>query len=224
MRFFTPTPQMLHDAEIGNCCVRLLPAAKGNTTAMAKAGVKRVLCANEIISDWARSIKFFVCPPPFDEAGLLHVASEQAPNINSRVLLSDEEDRLGLKRVVLDWCLLPIDRRTIRKTVFAVAAYFARTGIGSVKLEDWLHDDEAPVPDVATDPWLGAGWHHMGTTRMAAKPSEGVVDADARVHAIDNLYIAGSSVFATSGHANPTLTIVQLTLRLADHLAKKLKA
>ena len=61
-------------------------------------------------------------------------------------------------------------------------------------------------------------WHHMGTTRMAASPREGVVDADCRVHGTANLFVAGSSVFPTTGNANPTLTIVALALRLADHL------
>lgn len=75
----------------------------------------------------------------------------------------------------------------------------------------------------------GPGWpgdmqgsrHHMGTTRMADDPRRGVVDAQCRVHGIANLHIAGSSVFASSGFANPTLTIVALALRLADELARK---
>jgi len=58
----------------------------------------------------------------------------------------------------------------------------------------------------------------MGTTRMADAPEHGVVDANCRVHGVDNLFIAGSSVFTTGGASNPTLTIVALALRLADHL------
>jgi choline dehydrogenase-like flavoprotein len=68
------------------------------------------------------------------------------------------------------------------------------------------------------------GPHHMGTTRMAADPRHGVVDADCRVHSIDNLHVAGSSVFTTGGYANPTFTIVALALRLADHLRERLDA
>ena len=66
------------------------------------------------------------------------------------------------------------------------------------------------------------GPHHMGTTRMSADPRRGVVDADCRVHSVENLYVAGSSVFATSGYTNPTFTIVCLALRLADTLRKRL--
>jgi choline dehydrogenase-like flavoprotein len=67
------------------------------------------------------------------------------------------------------------------------------------------------------------GWHHMGTTRMNADPHKGVVDADCKVHGIDNLYIASSSCFPNGGAVNPTLTIVALSIRLADHLKEKMK-
>ena len=74
---------------------------------------------------------------------------------------------------------------------------------------------------------LGAGrfgcfWHHMGTTRMSDDPGRGVVDADCLVHGVSNLYVAGSSVFPTGGTAAPTLTIVALALRLADHVRQGL--
>jgi choline dehydrogenase-like flavoprotein len=67
------------------------------------------------------------------------------------------------------------------------------------------------------------GNHHMGTTRMSADPRTGVVDADCKVHSLANLYIGGSSVFSTSGHANPTYSITQLALRLGDHLTTVLR-
>ena len=63
--------------------------------------------------------------------------------------------------------------------------------------------------------------HHMGTTRMSASPRTGVVDRDCRVHGVRNLYVAGSAVFPSAGHANPTLTIAALALRLADYLRVK---
>jgi choline dehydrogenase-like flavoprotein len=63
----------------------------------------------------------------------------------------------------------------------------------------------------------------MGTTRMSDNPLRGVVDRNCKVHAVDNLYVAGSSVFPTSGASNPTLTLVALTLRLADHLKGRIR-
>jgi len=75
-----------------------------------------------------------------------------------------------------------------------------------------------PVGDTGWPASMTGGMHHAGTTRMHDDPREGVVNADCRVHDIANLYVAGSSVFPTMGAANPTLTIVALALRLADHL------
>lgn len=66
---------------------------------------------------------------------------------------------------------------------------------------------------------MNSGAHHLGTTRMSDDPAFGVVDRDCRVHGVANLYVAGGSVMPTSGHANPTLTIVALALRLGEHLA-----
>ena len=68
---------------------------------------------------------------------------------------------------------------------------------------------------------MGISWHHMGTTRMSSSPHRGVVDPDCRVHGIDNLSVAGSSVFPTASSGSPTLTIVALALRLAQHLERQ---
>jgi len=150
--------------------------------------------------------------------GEIRVMSEQAPNPDSRVSLVDTVDRFGLRRAQLDWRKTELDRRTIRATAFRIAETLAAADTGRVKIADWLLDDGAPFPE---DHRLG-GMHHMGTTRMAAAASEGVVDRNCRVFGTANLYVAGSSVFPTVGYANPTLTIVQLALRLADHLAARL--
>ena len=135
---------------------------------------------------------------------------EQAPNPDSRVTLSTKHDALGLPRIKLDWRLTEQDRLSFYTHLHSLALEFGALGIGRLRVmvadqRDW------PQP-------LGGGSHHMGTTRMSDNPSHGVVDRNCKVHAVDNLYVAGSSVFPTSGVSNPTLTLVALTLRLADHL------
>jgi len=85
-----------------------------------------------------------------------------------------------------------------------------RMGLGRVRLYEW--DDNQYVTPT---------FHFSGTTRMASDPRVGVVDADCRVHSTRNLFVAGSSVFPTVGHVNPTLTIVALACRLADHLVNR---
>lgn len=137
-------------------------------------------------------------------------ATEQAPNPDSRIMLSTEKDALELNRTKIDWRLSSSDRANLRHNLEALARAFGAWGEGRVRIR---------LPD--RDKWDEAeGWgnHHMGTTRMAADPRKGVVNADCKVHGIDNLYVAGSSVFTTSATVNPTLTIVALALRLADHV------
>jgi choline dehydrogenase-like flavoprotein len=148
---------------------------------------------------------------------LMWCAGEQAPNPDSRVRLGTERDALGLPRIELDWRLSELDKRSLQAGHEAVAEEFGRTGLGRLQIDEWLTADLT-----GWSPALDGGHHHMGTTRMSADPARGVVDADCRVHGIANLYVAGSSVFATSGSANPTLTIVALALRLAGHLQDRL--
>jgi len=150
--------------------------------------------------------------------------AEQSPNPESRVQLSDRRDSLGLRRVDLHWQLSDLDKHSAREHTLALKREFGRLGLGEVTPGNWLDEDS---PEWPVDPNVGnhpiAGYHHMGTTRMSANPKHGVVDAHGTVHGVENLHITGSSVFATSGWANPTLTILALTRRLARHLDKRLK-
>ena len=156
-----------------------------------------------------------------DHLPVLFCIAEQVPNRSSRITLSADRDRLGMRRAHIDWRLSEIDRRTFARMPDLLAAEFGRLGIGRVYRAPWL-DDTAPY--VYRDDFsriLEPGRHHSGTTRMASDPGAGVVDADCRVFGVENLFVAGSSVFPTIGYANPTLTIVALALRLADHLKTK---
>ncbi len=149
----------------------------------------------------------------------LSVRAEQAPNPSSRVFLGEARDALGMPKLALDWRFSALDKRTLRLVAASLDAELRRTGAGHVVPEAWLDDASAPWE---TDPLIGnhpiGGFHHMGTTRMADDRRAGVVDAHCRVHGVENLFVAGSSVFPTSGWANPTLTILALALRLGDHL------
>jgi choline dehydrogenase-like flavoprotein len=141
---------------------------------------------------------------------------EQAPNPESRVTLTTERDRLGLNRVQLDWRLSPIDIYSARRTLEIVGAELGRAGLGRLKIV--LGDDDTLWPaDTA------GGFHHIGTTRMSDDAKQGVVDRNCQVQGISNLFIAGSSVFPTSGSGTPTLTLIALALRLTDYLKEKIK-
>lgn len=156
-------------------------------------------------------------PPPSEQRAFkLFTRQEQAPNPHSQVTLSDETDALGMPRVALDWQLTDLDKRSMRTFYETLGREMGRSGLGRVRLLEWLQADDASWPD-----FVSGAWHHMGTTRMHEDPSQGVVDAHCRVHGIGNLYVAGSAVYPTAGTANPTLTLIALTLRLSDHLKTK---
>jgi choline dehydrogenase-like flavoprotein len=206
---------------VANCGLRFEPMGevqKRSLTTQAKEMAKGLICASDVVADFVRTVGNFFCPRP-PEAGRLRAAAEQVPNRNSRVRLIDDTDQFGLRRIALDWHLSAMDKKTMREIGMAAGRYLAQQDIGRVKLYHWLFDEDDFVPGLEDNQEL-AGFHHLGTTRMASSKDDGVVDAHCRVFGVDNLYIAGSSVFRTGGHANPTLTIVQLTLRLADHLTR----
>jgi choline dehydrogenase-like flavoprotein len=138
---------------------------------------------------------------------------EQVPDPESRISLADERDALGMRKVKADWRRNELERRTAARFISYIASEFARIGIGRCRVEPWLGNDRIPMTEA-----LNETYHYIGTTRMSDDPRAGVVDQNCAVHGMDNLYVAGSSVFPTAGHANPTLTIIALALRLADHL------
>ncbi len=146
----------------------------------------------------------------------LLLMSEQQPNPDSRVVLAEDQapDALGMPRTRLDWRVGESDLKTLTAGVRLIAEELGARGLGMIREGTQLQRERFPhYEDVYP------GGHHMGTTRMSDDPKLGVVDRNCKAHAYDNFYIAGSSVFPTSGFCNPTLTIVAMTLRLAEHLA-----
>jgi choline dehydrogenase-like flavoprotein len=149
------------------------------------------------------------------EAYRLTNASETAPNPNSRVTLSNETDQFNCNRVVLNWVLSSIDTYSIRRGYEIIGQEVGRSGLGRLKISS------PPQFESEKDYW--SQHHHMGTTRMHIDSKKGVVNANCQVHGVSNLFIAGSSVFPTSSSATPTLTIIALAVRLADHIKWKMK-
>jgi choline dehydrogenase-like flavoprotein len=144
--------------------------------------------------------------------------AEQQPDPASRVVLDGgAPDALGMPRLRIDWRYTPGDVDTVKRAVALLAAEFARTGVGRLEYE--------PQEVEAEMTRYGAlGGHHIGTARMGTDPRDSVVDVDCRVHGVDNLFVAGSATFPTSSQANPTLTLIALALRLAEHLRSLLRA
>jgi len=144
---------------------------------------------------------------------------EQAPNPNSRITLDSELDALGMPKAILHWELTPLEKRSIRKIHELFGQQIGKSGVGRVKMMDYLNDEK----DFSWPEFTGGGWHHMGTTRMSNDPKQGVVNANCQVHGINNLFIAGASCYVTAAAPNPTLTVVALTLRLSRLVKEKVR-
>ncbi len=155
--------------------------------------------------------------PVTDAPVTLQAIMEQAPNPDSRVTLIQEKDELGMPRIALEWRLGKSEKMTLLKSSKILAAEISRATGLRVKLQEWLFSGDEEIPTT-----MHGGHHHMGTTRMGDSSTTGVVDKNCQVYGIENLYVAGSSVFPTSGYVNPTLTIVALAVRLAHHIDNQL--
>lgn len=206
----SPTDSTLRDLDIGNGILSL--STSGEPTEYGRlAPIRKILrnaaCQTDTVREFARKFKDFTCTGD----GIISTMLEQAPDRRNRISLGTESDQFGLKRPHIHWELSDADRRTIRSLGFELAKNFVKYDLGRVQLNGFMTD-----PTKEIEVWPHA--HQMGTTRMSADPNAGVVNSNCRMHEVNNLYIAGSSVFPTGGGINPTLTIVMLSIRLARHL------
>jgi choline dehydrogenase-like flavoprotein len=157
--------------------------------------------------------------PAGDEA-VVNINWEQVPNEHSRLTLDPQQRDPIFRQPVahVDWRMLPVDKETIRRGLALCESYLRTVGATDFRLLTDLSGGPDDWPVAPHEGALATGDHHMGALRMSAEAAEGIVNPDSRVYTVDNLYVAGCAVFPTGGYANPTLTIVALALRLADHL------
>ena len=143
-------------------------------------------------------------------------AWEQSPESRNRITLDSDYDRFGIPKPILNWTKSKLDRKTLVSSIALFNEWLLRIEGGRIQLDNWvLNHEDYPVNGKEL-----AGYHHMGGTRMHVSEQYGVVDQNCKVYGSSNLYIAGSSIFTTGGHNNPTLPIVQFALRLAEYLLR----
>jgi choline dehydrogenase-like flavoprotein len=146
----------------------------------------------------------------------MRIQMEQEPNFYSRIMLSNELDRFGHNKTLLDWRFTQLDRKTLDETIMYTSKIFSERKYGLLKIDKPILTNINEIPND-----LRGGQHHSGTTRMAKSNEDGVVDRNLKVFGTDNLYVLGSSVFPTNGWVNPTFTIAALSLRLSEHIYKE---
>jgi choline dehydrogenase-like flavoprotein len=137
--------------------------------------------------------------------------AEQTPLYDSRISLAHDKDRFGVPKLRIDWRVCPEDMASIAASYRQMHNILAGTNVAAV-----IYNDDTLNERVKEA--VAIGGHHIGTARMSDDPKRGVVNPQCRTHDVENLYLAGSAVFPTSGSANPTLTIVALAIRIADRL------
>ncbi|MGJ4931206.1 GMC oxidoreductase [Bradyrhizobium sp. HKCCYLS2038] len=143
--------------------------------------------------------------------------AEQTPLYESRLSLTRDKDRFGMPKLHIDWRVCAEDKASIAASYRELQRVMDRSGVAKVLFDDDTLEESVSQP-------IAVGGHHIGTARMSDDPKQGIVNSECRTHDLDNLYIAGSAVFPTGGSANPTLTIVALAIRLAEHLAAELRS
>ena len=209
--FFSPSAKAIAERQIMNFGIRLIEQPYPGIKAM----VADLACQAPDTAEWvAKGLgQHLRC------AAQLYVGWEQSPVFDNHVALhATEKDAAGVPRIQLNWKKGELEHRTLLEGLKLFGETLVRNNAGRVRIEEWVTSGKA----YPTDQEL-AGHHHMGGTRMGTHPKTSVVDANCKVHGMENLYIGGSSVFTTSGQCNPTTTIVALSLRLGAHLGKTLK-
>lgn len=196
---FAPTLASQRERRAGNATVTLyafrnLPSADAEGAALREAALRLDGPAK------AREVGCFLM-------------TEHMPNPESRITLGSTSDALGVPRVKLDWVWSEADWRSLESSINAFGQALGAAGLGRMVFPA----DRAGFLNMAK---YASSRHHMGTTRMHRDPAKGVVDENSRVHGVSNLYVAGSSVFPTSGIGNPTLTLLAMTMRLSEHLKR----
>ncbi|PZX55052.1 choline dehydrogenase-like flavoprotein [Cereibacter changlensis] len=143
----------------------------------------------------------------------MEINAEQMPDPESRIALAETRDRYGMPLIRLDWRMDEATVEGVRRNLAVLAESFRLSGVGHFDYD----------PDLVADSLASQSGHHMGTTRMARLPEEGVVDPEGAVFGVANLHVVGASVFPTSGAVNPTLLATCLAFRLAGGLLRQLR-
>lgn len=208
-----PSPALINKTKIGNAVIAFdpsYPALSYGRTRVLKQSLRNLICKSENATELSRKLVDFNCVGD----GYITSMIEQSPNLDSRVTLDKAVDVFGIPKVILNWKYNEVDVHTIRTLGIEVAKEMARLKFARVQLTDFILDKDIPLREI------GHHCHQMGTTRMSSEAKDGVVDENLRVHGINNLYIASSSVFPTGGGCNPTFTVTMLSIRLGEHLNK----
>lgn len=217
-KFIEPTPHFLRTHNIMNFGWEVSDVVSDEVSNNLIADFKEISCQSSLFRSLLDEVgqSIFCRRIKRPGVGRLRLVAECTPEFMSRVALAENVDRFGKRKIDLQWKLHERDRDLYAKTAKYVGQFFIRNNLGRIKIEPWVLDHSVDWPDRSSHELIGH--HHIGTTKMANTPREGVVDPGCQVFGHENLYVCGSSVFPRGGYANPTYSIVELSLFLASKL------
>ena len=176
-----------------------------------KEMVKSILC---IAPEYGKKISELILKKSL-KCGNIFMHVEEAPIEENEIVLDlDNKDDNGIPIPKINYKSSIDSKKSAKNLVEKLAILFRENDLGRVALADELHQ----LKEFEN---LG-NYHHLGGTRIGNNHKNSVVDHNLKVHGIDNLYISGSSTFNRGTYKNPTFSIVQLSLKLADDLKNKL--
>ena len=192
--------------KIGNCIIALEPRPSINNK--TKDLIREIACLNpnlgkKIISKFNKNL---YCH------SIVRTIAEQQPKIENKIVLQNEKDYFGVPKSKLFWKKNKFDLRTVLVNLEEFGKFLTKNKMGSLGIKKTYYEGNFP------DDEISGGNHHLGGTIMGMNKKDSVCDKNLKFWDTDNLYISGSSVFPTGGAANPTLTIIQLSIRLSNHL------
>lgn len=204
---FAPTYNLINREKISNSCCWLVTHERSYKS--LKNVKKNLLCLSPNISKKLldRFDKDLLC------GATIYSSWEQEPEISNKIVLIDEKDEFGNNKAKLIYKKSNLVRKTARVMFEKIGEFLIEKNLGRLIGEEFLFENNV---NYISD----SGWHHMGGTRMGNIEKTSVVDSNLKIHGSKNIYVIGSSVFPTGGSANPTFSIIQLTLRLKKYLSK----
>ena len=204
---FSPTHNLIKNKNILNSCCWLVTHDRSNNG--WKNIAKNLFCVAPLLSTQYKKLlgKNAAC------GATIYSSWEQNSEFSNRIVLSDIRDEYGNNQPKIIYKKSETVRDTARTMIEEIGQYLIKNNLGRIAGNSFLYEKNEEYQSVA-------GWHHMGGTIMGNNTKISVVDKNLKVHGSKNLFVIGSSVFPSGGHANPTLTIIQLSLKLNDHITK----
>lgn len=181
-------------------------------TKIYKEIIKNILC---VAPEYGKKIAHMVFKKDL-KCGNIFMHIEEEPTENNKIILDEEKDKSGIPMVKLLYKKSHYSLKTAKLFLEEFGNLCLKDDLGRIAIKDSIYNLEGFKI-------LGASCHHMGGTRMGIEKFNSVVNKDLKVHNINNLYINGSSSFVTGGYTNPTFTIVQLAVRLAEKIKERLQ-